>query len=137
MASIRMGQNNRITAERWHKVKGALASGMSNKEIMERYHIGATTLGRIKNTDTFYEYRLKTEKIRSCKMDPVMSSAVEVYFEDFGPGAKCYNKKVNLPHVYNDDQKAVNVLGRVVVVSLVALASIAIVSLLAMMGMPK
>lgn len=61
----RMGMHNRITAERFHTIKGALALHESDDSIMRKYQIRNTTLRYIKQCKNFYEYRLRTER---CKM---------------------------------------------------------------------
>lgn len=60
----KMGMHNRITAERYHAIKGAMALGESDEKIMRDYQIKHTTLRYIRNSNNYYEYRLKTDKCR-------------------------------------------------------------------------
>lgn len=83
-----MGIHNRITAERYHQIKAELHSAKDDKTIMEKYDIGATTAWLIRNTSSFYEYRLRTDpKLRKMRHKPlrVMTPTSGLYFEDYRP----------------------------------------------------
>lgn len=81
---MKMGINNKITAERFHQIKGGLASGLSDDEVMRRFQIRKTTLRYIQLSKTFYEYRLRTEKCtRRRKMPVVYGPTSGIAFEDY------------------------------------------------------
>lgn len=61
MTSLRMGIANRITEERYNQAKAELKSPKDDKRVMRKYGFGATTAMNIRNTDNFYEYRMKSK----------------------------------------------------------------------------
>lgn len=82
---LRMGMHNPITAEHFKIIKTALAGGMSDDAVMQRYEIKKTTLGYIKKSATFYEYRLYTEMLPAArKMPKVVEPNSGVAYEDYG-----------------------------------------------------
>ena len=56
---LKMGRNNRITEERFRKIKAETKLKTHDKEIMARFNIGRSTLSSIKRAKT-YDERLKT-----------------------------------------------------------------------------
>lgn len=92
--TIKMGFNNPVTAERFHKIKGALASGMNSDEVMRQFNIRKTTLGRIRKADTFYEYRLLNERSTTLRAPIIVVQPDSgVAYEDYGPGVKQKQKR--------------------------------------------
>lgn len=86
---IKMGRYNRITAERFHVIKAALAEGMSDSAVMAKYEIKKTTLRYIQKSASFYEYRLFTEMLPAArKMPKVIAPSSGLEFEDIS-----YKKK--------------------------------------------
>lgn len=82
---LRMGIHNRITAERFHTIKGAIANGMTGPAIEKKYDVKRTTLQYIRRAKTFYEYRLLTERLpRGKKMPTVYGEKTGLPFEDYG-----------------------------------------------------
>lgn len=86
---IKMGMHNRISPERFHLIKAALAEGVGEQELMAKYDIKKTTLNYIKKSTNFYEYRLLTETLPAArKMPKVIAPSSGLEFEDFS-----YRKK--------------------------------------------
>ncbi len=86
---MKMGVHNRITAERFHEIKGALAVGTSDDEVMRKFQIRKTTLRYIKLSQSFYEYRLRTEKcVKTGKPIIVYAPTSGIAFEDYRPRRK-------------------------------------------------
>lgn len=86
MTKLKMGMHNRITAERFHIIRGAVLGGMNDEEVMRRYEIRRTTLKYIKKSRTFYEYRIWTETLPAArKMPTVYGVKSGLAFEDYKP----------------------------------------------------
>lgn len=82
---LRMGMHNRITAERFHVIKGAIADGMAGPAIEKKYNIKRTTLSYIRKASSYYEYQLLTERLpRAKKMPKVYGEKSGLPFEDYG-----------------------------------------------------
>lgn len=82
---LRMGMHNRITAERFHVIKEAIADGMAGPTIEKKYNIKHTTLSYIRRAKTYYQYRLLTEGVpRVKKMPKVYGQKSGLPFEDYG-----------------------------------------------------
>ena len=56
----RMGIANRITEERYTKAKAELHTPRDDRRVMEKYGFGKATARKIRNTDSYYEYRSKS-----------------------------------------------------------------------------
>ncbi len=86
---LKMGTSNKITAERFHAIKGALGHGLDDVRVMADFGIKATTLRHIKRSKTYYEYRLRTEYIPAArKMPQVVAEQSGLAFEDYMPTRK-------------------------------------------------
>lgn len=83
MVSIRMGAANRVTAERFHVIKGALAENLSDQTIMRKYGVKKTTLNYIKISKNFYEYRLRTEPLPGARKMPKIYNSYGLAYEDY------------------------------------------------------
>ena len=82
---LRMWMHNRITAERFHIIKGAIAGGMAGPTIEKKYNIKRTTLSYIRKARSYYEYQLLTERLpRAKKMPKVYGEKSGLPFEDYG-----------------------------------------------------
>lgn len=90
---IKMGRHNRITAERFHIIKAALAEGMSENAVMTKYEIKTTTLRYIQKSVNYYEYRLYTEMLPAArKMPKVVAPSSGLEFEDISYKKRKTNK---------------------------------------------
>ena len=122
MTKLKMGIHNRITSERFHTIKGALAGGMSDGEVMARYEIKKTTLRYIKSSTTFYEYRLRTETLPAArKISPVVMPSSGLALEDYGWRKSKRRQEVQMRR---DDDAATRMVG---IVSLTALIFITLI----------
>lgn len=84
MAKLRMGRHNAISAERFHIIRGAIAEGMSDEQVMKKYDIKHTTLAYIQKSKTYYEYQLYTEKLPAAKkIGKVIAPSSGLTFEDY------------------------------------------------------
>lgn len=91
---LRMGMHNRITAERFHVIKGAIADGMAGPAIEKKYNIKHTTLGYIRRAKTYYQYRLLTEGVpRAKKMPKVYGEKSGLIFEEYRPDLIFFSDK--------------------------------------------
>lgn len=59
---LKMGRNNRITEERFRKIKAETKLKTHDKEIMARFNIGRSTLSSIKRAKTYAEYLILTRR---------------------------------------------------------------------------
>lgn len=91
---LRMGMHNRITAERFHIIKGAIAGGMAGPTIEKKYNIKRTTLSYIRKAGSYYEYQLLAERLpRAKKMPKVYGEKSGLPFEDYGYGPIFFSVK--------------------------------------------
>lgn len=82
---LKMGMHNPVTKERFQVIKGALAGGMTREAVKKKYNIKDTTLRYIRRAETYYEYRLLTERLpRAKKMPKVYGEKSGLPFEDYG-----------------------------------------------------
>lgn len=98
MTKIRMGRHNAVSAERFHLIRGAIGSGMSDQEVMRKYDIKRTTLNYIQKSKTYYEYQLYTEKLPAArKIGKVIAPKSGLAFEDIPLSlAECKQEKNRL-----------------------------------------
>lgn len=115
MTNLRMGSANRVTAERFHLIKGALAEHMPDEQVMSKYQIKKTTLQYIKKSKTFYEYRLRTEAIPSARRMPkVVEYSSGVAYEDYDYRKRlCKDKRDLERQMKRDDSHVLQMLGAV------------------------
>lgn len=59
---FKMGRNNRITEERFRKIKAETKLKTHDKEIMARFNIGRSTLSSIKRAKTYADYLMLTRR---------------------------------------------------------------------------
>ena len=79
---LKMGMHNPITKERFQVIKGALVGGMTREAVKKKYDIKDTTLNYIRRAETYYEYRLLTERLpHPKKMPPVYGPKSGLAFE--------------------------------------------------------
>lgn len=57
MTALRMGSANKITEERYKKIKAEAKSPKDDERLMAKYGIKASSIRRIRNTDNFWEFR--------------------------------------------------------------------------------
>lgn len=89
MTKLKMGIHNQIDAERFHLIRGAMADGMPDEQLMKKYEIKQTTLRYIRKSKTYYEYRLYTEALPAArKMGKVIAPSSGLAFEDYSPRKK-------------------------------------------------
>jgi hypothetical protein len=91
---LKMGMHNPVTKERFQVIKGALAGGMTREAVKKKYNIKDTTLSYIRRAETYYEYRLLTERLpRPKKMPTVYGEKSGLPFEDYGYGPIFFSVK--------------------------------------------
>lgn len=83
-----MGMHNRITSERFEAIKRDVKSSLSDAEVMNKHQIKKTTLIAIRRSQTFYEYRLRTDsRLKNYRFRPIIVAAEKsgLLFEDYAP----------------------------------------------------
>ncbi len=91
---LKMGIHNPVTKERFQVIKGALVGGMTREAVKKKYNIKDTTLSYIRRAETYYEYRLLTERLpRPKKMPTVYGEKSGLPFEDYGYGPIFFSVK--------------------------------------------
>lgn len=130
---LKMGMHNRITAERFHLIKAALADGMSEAAVMARYDIKRTTMRYIQKSVNYYEYRLYTETLPAArKMPKVIAPSSGLAFEDFSYRR---HKKPKPPVAQPTWQDEINAKSTsIVVITGIAILGIVALGVLAILG---
>lgn len=101
----KMGRYNKITAERFHAIKGALAMHWADETVMRQYQIKSTTLRYIKQSKSYYEYRLRTErcKLRG-KMPKVILPICGMELIDYPPRKDRRSQRQKESLIYDQDE---------------------------------
>lgn len=133
---LRMGMNNRVTPDRYYRIKKSLKKPEDDKKAMKEFGIGAATAQRIRRTKDFAEYYSinTTGKKERKRVEAVLADLRD---QNIAPEPKMWTyipkdavSRVKIDNGYDDGVSGVTVFAFIVVILAIITFAIWIITLI-------